>query len=148
MSLPPFNAGGDLPPGIHRGTIAETLERFATGSAQRRVVGLRLERVFALLAACGHLSRAIIFGSFVSDKEVPNDLDLFLIMEDSFDLAAVAGEARLIFDHAAAQSHFGASIFWVRRMSCFPSEEEMVSGWALKRDGTARGLVEVEGDAP
>ena len=148
MSLPPFNAAGDLPPGVHRGTIAEILERFATANAQRRLVGLRLERVLALLSVCGHLSRAIVFGSFVSGKEFPNDLDLFLIMEDSFDLAAVAGEARLIFDHAVAQSHFGASIFWVRRMSCFPSEEEMVAGWALKRDGTARGLVEVEGDAP
>lgn len=148
MPLPPFNAAGDLPPGVHRGTVTEILELFATTSAQRRLVGLRLERVLALLAACAHLSRAIIFGSFVSDKETPNDLDLFLVMDDPFDLAAVAGEARLIFDHSVAQSHFGASIFWVRRMSCFPSEEEMIAGWALKRDGTARGLVEVEGTAP
>ncbi len=30
-----------------------------------------------------------------------------------FDLSEVTGEARLIFDHAAAQAHFGASVFWL-----------------------------------
>ena len=88
--------------------------------------------------------RVIVFGSFVSDKEAPHDIDLFLVMEDSFDLSLVTGEAKLLFEHAVAQSHFGASIFWSRRASCFPSEEEMVAGWGLKRDGTVRGLVEVE----
>ena len=147
MPLPSFNATGDLPPGVHRYPVGEILERFGTANAQRRLVGLRLERVLVLLAECGYVSRAIIFGSFISDKAEPNDLDLFLLMDDSFDLSAVAGEAKLLFDHATAQSHFGASVFWVRRMSCFPSEEEMIAGWALKRDGTSRGLIEIERDA-
>ena len=30
MPLPPFTATGDLPPGIHRATLAEVLERFGT----------------------------------------------------------------------------------------------------------------------
>jgi len=31
-----------------------------------------------------------------------SDVDVFLIMHDTFDLTQVTGEARLIFDHAAA----------------------------------------------
>jgi len=60
-----------------------------------------------------------------------------------FDLDQVVGEARLVFDHSAAQAHFGASIFWLRQLAAFPSEEEAVLGWQLKRDGTRRGIVEV-----
>lgn len=143
----PLTPAGDLPPGVHRATAAEVIERFGAVNSIRRLVGLRLERIRALLAGAGHVARTIVFGSFVSDKANPNDVDVFLVMEDSFDLAAVSGEACLLFDHAVAQSHFGASIFWVRRLACFPSEEEMVAGWALKRDGTSRGIVELEKEA-
>jgi hypothetical protein len=49
--------------------------------------------------------------------------DVFLIMQDTFDLNQVAGEARLIFDHATAQAHFGASVFWLREQAALPSEK-------------------------
>lgn len=52
-------------------------------------------------------------------------------------------EARLVFDHAAAQAHVGASIFWLRQPAALPNEEEAILSWQLKRDGTRRGIVEV-----
>ena len=52
------------------------------------------------------------------------------------------------FEHAAAQSHFGASVFWVRRLSVFPDEQESIAGWQIKRDGTRRGIVELISEAP
>jgi hypothetical protein len=119
------------------------VERFATATSRRRVIGMRLQRVLSLAAETGHVARAIIFGSFLSDKAEPNDVDLFFVMDDSFDLSQVSGEARLVFDHSVAQAHFGASVFWVRRESCFPSENDMVVGWSLKRDGSTRGIVEI-----
>lgn len=76
-------------------------------------------------------------------KPEPNDVDVFLVMYDTFDLTQIAGEARLVFDHPAAQAHFGASIFWLRQLAALPDEEEVVLGWQLKRDGTRRGIVEV-----
>ena len=86
MSLPPFTASGDLPPGIHRATLAEVLERFGSGSSQRMLVGLRLERVYNVAWATGHLARCVVFGSFVTAKPLPNDVDVFLLMEDTFDM--------------------------------------------------------------
>lgn len=32
----------------------------------------------------GNLARFIVFGSFVTAKPAPNDVDIFLLMEDSF----------------------------------------------------------------
>ena len=76
-------------------------------------------------------------------KPEPNDVDVFLAMHDTFDLSQVTGEARLVFDHPAAQAYFGASIFWLRQLAALPNEEGAVLGWQLKRDGTRRGIVEV-----
>ncbi|HYT86667.1 MAG TPA: hypothetical protein VEK81_09555 [Burkholderiales bacterium] len=104
---------------------------------------MRLARVHELAAATGHVKRFIVFGSFVTAKPDPNDVDVFLIMHDTFDLTQVTGEARLIFDHAAAQAHFGASIFWLRQLAALPNEEESILSWQLKRDGTRRGIVQV-----
>lgn len=76
-------------------------------------------------------------------KLEPNDVDVFLVMLDAFDLSQVTGEARLVFDHPSAQAHFGASVFWLRQLAALPDEEEAVLGWQLTRDGTRRGIVEV-----
>ena len=100
-----------------------------------------------LANATGQVARIIVFGSFLSDKAAPNDVDVFLMMEDTFSLDGVSGEARLVFNQPSAQAHFGASVFWVRRPACFPSEFELVSGWAEKRDGRPRGIVEVMKEA-
>ena len=89
------------------------------------------------------MKRFIVFGSFVTTKSEPNDVDVFVIMDNSFDLSEVTGEARLIFDHAAAQAHFGASVFWLRALAALPDEEQSIAGWQTKRDGTQRGIVEV-----
>ena len=104
---------------------------------------MRLARVHGLAAATGHMKRFIVFGSFVTTKSEPNDVDVFVIMDDSFDLSEVSGEARLIFDHAAAQAHFGASVFWLRALAALPEEEQSIAGWQIKRDGTQRGIVEI-----
>ena len=41
------------------------------------------------------LSRFIVFGSFVTAKPSPNDVDIFLLGEDSFDSAQLRGATRL-----------------------------------------------------
>lgn len=69
------------------------------------------------------------------------------VMEDTFSLDGVSGGARLVFNQPSAQAHFGASVFRVRRLACFPSESELVSAWAVKRDGNTRGIVEVMKEA-
>lgn len=128
---------------MHHASLQELLNQFGQATRQRKLVGMRLERVYELAAAMGHMKRFIVFGSFVTAKPEPNDVDVFLVMHDTFDLNEVTGEARLVFDHPAAQAHFGASIFWLRQLAALPNEQEAVLGWQLKRDGARRGIVEV-----
>ena len=148
MELPSFTETGDLPLGVYRAALAEVGERFGSGTPQRRRVFLRLERLVALARGTGHLFRIVVFGSFVTTKPDPNDVDVFLLMADSFDVSAATGETRLLFDHLAAEAHFGASVFWLRRQAAFDGEEAAVEYWQIKRDGQRRGIVELDLEAP
>lgn len=85
----------------------------------------------------------MVFGSFVTNKNEPNDVDVFMIMDDNFNIRSLTGEARLLFDHGTAQGHFGCSVFWVRRLAAIGGEQAAVEDWQIKRDGTARGIIEI-----
>ena len=140
---PKFNNNGDLPRGIHKASLSDVIEHFGKGNFQRAILAQRLNRIYDLSVETGQTARFIIFGSFVTDKPNPQDLDIFLLMEDTFDIRQVAGEARIIFNHMAAQNYEGASIFWLRRMAALDGEDAAIEHWQIKRDGKKRGIVEV-----
>ena len=148
MALPPLTDAGELPLGVHRASLREILDQFGVGSAQRKVLALRLDRVYRLAEATNHLARFVVFGSFVTSKLEPQDVDVFLVMEDTFDASQLAGDASPLFDHAAAQANFGASVFWVRHRAAWPDEQAAVEFWQVKRGGGRRGIVEINTEAP
>jgi hypothetical protein len=148
VPLPPFTSVGDLPLGVHRASLREVLDRFGTGSRRRMAVAERLERVYRLAQATGHLARFVVFGSFVTDKLEPHDVDVFLVMDDAFDAGTLPSEAALVFDHSAADAHFGASVFWVRRLAAFGGEHPAVEYWQVKREGGRRGILEITEEMP
>jgi hypothetical protein len=142
-ALPAFNEEGDLPPGVHRATLSHVLERFGRGAARRRAVADRLNRIYQLVKSTGRLARFVVFGSFVTAKTEPKDVDVVLLMEDDFDLASVAGEAALVFQHMEADAYFGASVFWTKRSGAVGGEEAMIEYWQVRREGGRRGIVEI-----
>jgi len=62
-------------------------------------VAERSERLYQVAGATGQWARFAILGLFVTAKTEPNDVDIVLLMQNSFDLTAVAGEAALVFEH-------------------------------------------------
>jgi len=142
-SLPDFNAAGDLPIGVHAAPLDEVIARFGIASTQRLQIVARLRRVYTLAKETGHLARFVVFGSFVTNKPAPNDVDIFMLMENTFDASQLAGETAILFDHLAAQNYFGASIFWVRRLAALGGEAATIEYWQIKRGGERRGIVEV-----
>jgi hypothetical protein len=142
LMWPEFNEHEDLPPGIYPATLSQIVEHFSFTN-HRKSIARRLERIYRLAQSSGHVARFIIFGSFVTAKPEPNDVDIFLLMDDSFDVRKVSPEARLVFDHAAAQNLLGASVFWVRRTAAIGGENTMVEGWQLTRARNKRGILEV-----
>jgi hypothetical protein len=143
VSLPAFSATGDLPIGVHPTSLREALAHFGVGSPQRKAVAARLERIYQIARSSGHVARFVVFGSFVTDKLEPNDVDVFLLMEDSFDSSQLTGDLQLLFDHTAAQDHFGASVFWLRRLAAIGGEKATVEDWQAKRGGGQRGIIEI-----
>ena len=143
---PAFDNNGDLPIGIHQATLTEILQHFGTGTEQRKRLGQQLERIYMLTSSTGQVARFVVFGSFVTAKPSPGDVDIFLLMEDSFDVAQVHGEVSLVFDLPKAQHVLGASIFWIRKRGTIGGEQEMVEDWQIKRDNSRRGIVEVMPD--
>jgi hypothetical protein len=111
MPLPQLAESGDLPHGVHKATLSEIVERFGQASDRRKVLALRLERIHRIAAATGHLVRFVVFGSFVTAKVGPNDVDVFIIMADDFAIGKLVGESRLLFEHTAAQTTSGVASF-------------------------------------
>ncbi|HEV2912631.1 MAG TPA: hypothetical protein VGX92_04885 [Pyrinomonadaceae bacterium] len=144
MPLPNFNRAGDLPEGLHRATIDETLARFGTGPPKRQAVAVQLRRIYALARETGRLERFIIFGSFITGKPEPNDVDIVLIMRDDFVLGDCDKETGKLFNHMQAEEEFKANIFWIRpSMIVLESLDQFIEHWQVKRDRTRRGIVEV-----
>jgi hypothetical protein len=145
LPLPEFTQTGDLPPGVHAAPLAEVITRFGTHTTRRTLLIQRLQRIYRLASASGHLLRFVVFGSFITSKSEPNDVDVFMIMDDNFNVGALTGESALLFDHLSAQALFGCSVFWVRRMAALGGEQAAIEDWQIKRDGTERGIVEILG---
>lgn len=144
MALPEFNSQGDLPEGLHKATLAEVLERFGPGSEARQQATATLQRIYQLVTATGKLERFVIFGSYITAKPEPRDVDVVLVMKDDFSMAACDEQTRVLFDHQRAEGEVGASIFWLcPSVLLRGSLEDFLLGWGTKRDLTLRGIVEV-----
>ena len=126
--------------------MAEVLDRFGSSSERRRLLALRLIRVHDVAMQTGHLVHFVVFGSFVTDKHEPNDVDVFMIMDNTFEYSRLIGGPRLLFTHGSAQGRFGCSVFWVRRMAAIGGVQAAMEDWQVKRDGTERGIVEIIGE--
>ena len=71
--IPPFDANGNLPPGVHQTTWQEIFYRFGTTPRrQRLLVGLEAALISLQAAGCQYV---YIGGSFVTAKENPGDFD-------------------------------------------------------------------------
>jgi len=83
-------------------------------------------------------------GSYVSDVNEPNDVDVILVMRNEFRAEDCPAESLVLFDHARANHELGASIFWVRPdMLLGEPLEQFLAFWQTKRDGRRRGVVEI-----
>lgn len=78
--IPPFDADGFLPPGVHPATLDEIRVRFGGPSEIRRV---QMESVTWMidLARRAGVQRIVLNGSFVTDIIEPNDVDCVLLIK-------------------------------------------------------------------
>lgn len=66
LALPQLTEESELPAGVYPAPLSEVRARFGVGSARRKTLILRLERIYRVAQATGHLARFVVFGSFVT----------------------------------------------------------------------------------
>ncbi len=87
MPIPPFNANGLLPVGIHDATLDELRQRFGVfhESDQRPKLFARLVDLARAMQASGLFNELLTDGSFVTAKPTPNDIDILAVLKPGHD---------------------------------------------------------------
>lgn len=139
--IPPFRADGYLPDALYLASEAEVLFRFGSSTRRRRRLALRLRRWIELARQIGgrHL---LIDGSFITEKEEPNDIDAVILLPPDFqEQVALGMEAALELEEM---------LLTRRPEEIFAAEDE--ADWnewieffsrTREDDGRRKGLVEV-----
>jgi predicted nucleotidyltransferase len=99
-----------------------------------------LREIVRLAERTGQLDSIYVFGSFVTSKEEPADLDIFLVMTANFSVSMAEGRAKPIFERSRAAIVFGACIYWITART---DPSPFLEAWQKDRDGNLKGIVEV-----
>jgi len=141
--IPEFQKDGNLPKGLYEVTLHEVREVFGTGSAKRKLLIGNLENIIELAKSTGKLERVIVWGSFISNKDFPQDIDLLLIMRGDFDLDANPPDVKRVFDYVQGRIAFNADIFWTKSSIGEEAIGLWIETYQMTRDFESRGIVEV-----
>lgn len=112
--LPEFTDQGELPVGVHFAVWQEFQSRFGNSSPRRLWLAERLQTILQLADSSGELHRIFVWGSFVTAKASPGDLDILLIMDERFETERLAESAQSVFDSVRAKLLFHSDVFWAR----------------------------------
>ena len=90
MPIPALTAEGFLPPGVHDCTLEELHREFGQfqRSDARPRLFRRLEAFIRDAIRTGYFCAIIVDGSFTTDIDSPNDIDLILVLRRGHDFAA------------------------------------------------------------
>ncbi len=140
--IPDFREDGYLPEGLHLATAAEITLRFGTATPRRRRLALRLRRWIELSRSVA-AKRLFVYGSFVTAKPDPNDIDAVVWLGDDFvdrvtrgDVAAIELEMMLVTRQPEEIFAAEDSRDWDDWVEFFSRTREA--------DGRRKGVVEVE----
>ncbi len=142
--LPEFTVEGDLPAGVHVANWEEFRSRFGAATSRRIWLFGRFHALLELAASTGKLRRAFVWGSFVTTKPVPKDLDILLIMEEDFEVEQIAAPAQAIFDSVRAKLVFESDVFWARASIGGEVLQLWLETYQISRSFRKRGIVELE----
>jgi hypothetical protein len=142
--LPEFNSHGDLPPGVHTAGWEVFQARFGAATLRRVWLLGRLRSLLDLAASTGKLRRVFIWGSFVTAKPDPRDLDILLIMDEDFEVQEISSAAQVVFDSGRAKLLFTADVFWARGSIGAEALNLWLDTYQTSRDFRKRGIVELE----
>jgi hypothetical protein len=113
-------------------------------SVKRIWLSGRLRALLALAGESGQLRRVFIWGSFVTLKAAPRDLDILLVMAEGFEVDAISALAQTVFDSVRAKLLFEADVFWARASIGDELLDLWLDTYQTSRSFQKRGIVELE----
>jgi len=107
MSLPDFDRDGYLPPGIHAASLEEVIACFGTASEARIKQAELLRQVVEAAKSYVTIKRVLVWGSFVTTKLEPADLDYSVVVSIDHWQTIIADEYRRFFVPSEARLRYG-----------------------------------------
>ena len=83
MGIPRLRGNGALPRGVHGATLSEVRKSFGRGTARRVELMMALEEVLQH-ARKASVTRVLIDGSFAASKDEPRDVDMVILVSETF----------------------------------------------------------------
>jgi hypothetical protein len=142
--LPDFTPWGDLPVGVHVAHWEELRSRFGASTPRRMWLLSRLQTVLSIAAGTGKLRRVFVWGSFVTTKASPKDLDLLLILDEDFAVEDFPSAVQSVFDSVRARLLYESDVFWARASIGNDTLDTWLETYQTSRTFRKRGIVELE----
>ncbi len=142
--IPPFTKTGLLPAGEHLATWDEIVAHYGTNSHRLRLLAGLFEAIQALQTAQSEW--ILINGSFVTDKEYPNDIDACYDDQNlDYDLLEQLEPSLLEFDNARAaqKARFGCEFFPARAVAD-SAGKTFQHFFQFDRYNQAKGIIKLE----
>ena len=143
--IPQFTDEGLLPPGVHEADLEELKEKMGW-SRKRRELLKGLEEALELMTSCG-VVRVYLDGSFVTDKDRPNDIDGCYDLADDVTAEELESLAPIFppspSNRAEAKRRFGVDLFPAAATE-LGSGQPFLRFFQTDREGHERGVLSVE----
>lgn len=158
--IPPFNEDGNLPPGAHESSPAEAeralVDVFGESLTRRRLYeGWRERR--RLIAALVPIGKEWVYGSFVTLKRDPSDIDVVIFLDGEAMRALSPNDRKQLWSLIGdedARRRFGCHSFvvptWPTGHAGHTRQEHLSAlwhaQWSVDQRGLTKGYLDVRGD--
>ena len=118
--------------------------RFGTSTPRRQFLFRQLEIIIDQLLVTRNVGQIYLFGSFVSGKASPNDVDLLVVMNAGFSTIQIGGKVLELFQHDVCMIRYHADLFWVTEAVGNARIEDLLEVFSRDREGRTQSVVEVK----
>jgi predicted nucleotidyltransferase len=118
--------------------------RFGTSTPRRQFLFRQLEIVIDQLLITRSVKQIYLFGSFVSGKASPNDVDLLVVMNAGFSTTQLGGKVLELFQHDVCRIRYQADLFWVTEVVGNARIEDLLEVFSRDREGRTQSVIEVK----
>jgi predicted nucleotidyltransferase len=129
---------------VSTASVKEIETRFGTSTPRRQFLFQQLQTLINRLRVVGGVKQIFLFGSFVTGKPSPNDIDFLVVMNGTFSTANLRGQDLDIFQHDLCRIKFHADLFWVTESVGTDQIQDLLDVFSHDREGQAQPIIEVQ----